>query len=61
MKEIILASGSPRRKELLELAGVPFTVQTAEVDESIPVGTSPEDAVQMLAVKKASLSRKKRN
>ncbi len=53
MKEIILASGSPRRKELLELAGVPFTVQTAEVDESIPVGTSPEDAVQMLAVKKA--------
>lgn len=53
MKEIILASGSPRRRELLELADIPFTVQTAEVDESIPAGISPEEAVQMLAAKKA--------
>ena len=53
MKEIILASGSPRRRELLELADIPFTVQTADVDESIPAGISPEEAVQMLAAKKA--------
>ncbi len=53
MEKIILASGSPRRRELLELAGVPFIVQTADVDESIPAGTSPEEAVQLLAVKKA--------
>lgn len=53
MEKIILASGSPRRRELLELAGVPFVVQTADVDESIPAGTSPEEAVQLLAVKKA--------
>ncbi|HIS49771.1 MAG TPA: septum formation inhibitor Maf [Candidatus Gallacutalibacter pullistercoris] len=53
MEKIILASGSPRRRELLELAGVPFTVQTADVDESIPAGISPEEAVQLLAAKKA--------
>ena len=52
MKEIILASGSPRRRELLELADIPFTVQTADVDESIPAGVLPEEAVQMLAAKK---------
>lgn len=53
MEKIILASGSPRRRELLELAGVPFTVQTADVDESIPAGISPEETVQLLAAKKA--------
>lgn len=36
MNTIILASGSPRRRELLELADVPFIVQTADVDETIP-------------------------
>ena len=53
MNTIILASGSPRRRELLELADVPFIVQTADVDETIPEGISPEEAVQLLAVKKA--------
>lgn len=38
MNTIILASGSPRRRELLELADVPFIVQTADVDETIPRG-----------------------
>ena len=53
MNTIILASGSPRRRELLELADVPLIVQTADVDETIPEGISPEEAVQLLAVKKA--------
>src|SRR5699024_6466539 len=53
MNTIILASGSPRRRELLELADIPFIVQTADVDETIPEGISPEEAVQLLAVKKA--------
>ena len=53
MNTIILASGSPRRRELLELADVPFIVQTADVDETIPEGISPEEAVQLLAVKKS--------
>jgi septum formation protein len=35
MTHFILASQSPRRRELLELAGFPFTVAAADVDESI--------------------------
>lgn len=54
MQEIILASGSPRRRELLEMAGVPFSVITADVDESLPEGIDPVEAVQLLAGKKAA-------
>ena len=31
--ELILASASPRRQELLKLCGIPFTVVTADIDE----------------------------
>ena len=48
----ILASGSPRRKDLLESAGQKFEIITADVDENIR-GLSPEDTVKHLAVKKA--------
>ncbi len=53
MKKIILASASPRRKELLGLASVDFSVDVADADESLPDGISPENAVKMLANKKA--------
>lgn len=53
MKKIILASASPRRKELLETAGAEFEICVADVDESIPEGTLPEDAAKMTAEKKA--------
>ena len=53
MKKIILASASPRRKELLETAGADFEICVADVDESIPEGTLPADAAQMTARKKA--------
>lgn len=53
MKKIILASSSPRRKELLTTAGVEFEIHVREVDESIPVGTLPADAAVMTATKKA--------
>ena len=33
MQQIILASNSPRRKELLSMLSVPFTVQESHVDE----------------------------
>jgi septum formation protein len=33
MREIVLASGSRARREMLAVAGVPFTVQAADVDE----------------------------
>ncbi|WP_301108355.1 nucleoside triphosphate pyrophosphatase [Sporosarcina sp.] len=35
-KPIVLASSSPRRKELLELAGLDFTVKPSYVDEDLP-------------------------
>lgn len=53
MKNIILASGSPRRKELLALAGVDFTVLTADTDETVPSELSPEETVLTLSERKA--------
>ena len=40
-KEIILASGSPRRRELLNQIGIDFTVITSDADE-ITTEKSPE-------------------
>lgn len=53
MKKIILASSSPRRRELLETAGIKFEICVKEVDESIPAGTAPLEAAKMTALKKA--------
>jgi len=39
--EIILASASPRRRELLEQMGLAYLVRVAEVDESVLVSESP--------------------
>lgn len=54
MRKIILASGSPRRKELLELASVPFEIVVSEVEETIGAYSSPSDIVMSLALQKAS-------
>lgn len=52
MKKIILASASPRRRELLAQIGIPFEVLTSDADESI--GTvEPEKACRELAKRKA--------
>lgn len=53
MKNIILASGSPRRKELLTLAGIEFEIKTVDTDESYPKEMMPDDVVKLLASKKA--------
>ena len=53
MKKIILASASPRRKELLTTAGVEFEVLVSDADETIPEGTLPADAAMLTAEKKA--------
>ncbi|GAC1384129.1 MAG: Maf-like protein [Ginsengibacter sp.] len=53
MKEIILASGSPRRKQLLELAGIPFKVVVKETDESSPSGLSVSEIAIHIARNKA--------
>ncbi len=53
MKNIILASASPRRKELLQLAGVEFSVDVADADETLPDRITPRDAVEYLSKIKA--------
>lgn len=50
---IILASKSPRRKELLRLITDDFTVKSAEVDETLPRGIAPDRAVEYLSKIKA--------
>ncbi len=49
---IILASKSPRRKELLSEIYKDFEIITKEVDESLPEGVHPHEGVEMLAVRK---------
>lgn len=53
MKELILASQSPRRKMLLEQVGVPFTVLSSDVDETIDTNAEPAKVVKVLAARKA--------
>jgi septum formation protein len=50
---LILASASPRRKELLKSIRVPFIVVPAEIDELLKDGEDPEAHVQRLAHEKA--------
>jgi MAF protein len=52
MRKIILASGSPRRKELLEQIGIRFEIHKAEGEEII-TSSVPEEAVKELALQKA--------
>ena len=50
---IVLASASPRRQELLRVAGIPFTVQAADINETPLAGEFPRDCAQRLAREKA--------
>jgi septum formation protein len=50
---LILASASPRRQELLRNAGITFTVQPADINETPLVGESPQDCAERLARQKA--------
>lgn len=53
MKPLILASSSPRRKELLQQIGFKFSIRTSETDERLEPDWTPEDAVLHLSKKKA--------
>ncbi len=55
---LILASGSPRRKEILENAGYKFEIITADADETLPEKISPEEAVKFLAELKGDAVKK---
>ncbi len=51
--KLILASGSPRRAEILGFVGWEFEKHVANIDETEKVGETPADYVQRLAVEKA--------
>ena len=50
---LVLASNSPRRKELLALGDWVFTVYAVDIDESPLLGEHPKDYVERLAKRKA--------
>lgn len=55
MTSLILASSSPRRAEILSALGIPFTVVSSEVDETVVPGESGRDAAVRLAREKAAV------
>jgi septum formation protein len=57
MNSLYLASGSPRRRELLTQIGVPFTVVSAAIDETPLTNESPASYVERLARGKAAAGR----
>ena len=56
--KLYLASSSPRRKELLSLAGLDFTVKVSDVDESFSEGLKPNEVVELLSNRKAEAVKK---
>ena len=52
--QIVLASGSPRRREILEQIGLPFTVIPSQAEEDMSREISPSLAVQSLSLLKAA-------
>lgn len=52
MHALILASASPRRRELLTNMGIPFTIHPSDADET--VSGAPEEMVRTLALRKAA-------
>ncbi len=52
--QLVLASASPRRRELLDQIGIRFVVQPAEIDEQPVPGECPEQTVRRLAAEKSA-------
>lgn len=53
IRRLILASGSPRRRQLLSLLGIPFVVKTSNVVEQLLDGEAPSDLVLRVSRAKA--------
>lgn len=53
MNRLVLASESPRRRELVSRLGFETVFVSSDVDESLPEGIAPEEACVKLAAKKA--------
>ncbi len=52
MRKIILASSSPRRRELLTLADIKYSLCIKNVDETVPDGLTPEEGAEYTAEQK---------
>ncbi|MFC3883092.1 Maf family protein [Bacillus songklensis] len=52
-QQLVLASGSPRRKELLQQLHLSFTVHVSSVEETFDANQSPYEIVMSLAMRKA--------
>ena len=56
---LILASQSPRRKELLALFGIPFTVRVADIDDTLdPIGFARQEVARVSRCKALAVERK---
>ena len=56
---LILASQSPRRRELLGLTGLDFTVRVADIDETMDAGKAPfEEVARVSCLKAQAVARK---
>lgn len=55
--DLVLASGSPRRAEILRMLGFDFEVVVAPVNEDVPDGADPAAHVRELALSKAQAAR----
>jgi septum formation protein len=54
LPRLVLASGSPRRRDLLRSLGIDFSVRPVELDESVLEGEEPEPYVERLARAKSA-------
>ena len=62
MKTIILASASPRRKEILEITGLKFKVDASDYEENLNLKLNPHKLARFLSGEKAKIvSRKYKN
>lgn len=53
MKTLVLASGSPRRKQLLETLNIPFSIEVSDFDEVMDMTKNPHELAKELALGKA--------
>lgn len=54
---LILASSSPRRRELIQTLGLPVVIRASEADETVKPGLTPAQIVETLSVRKAEAVR----
>lgn len=53
--ELILASSSPRRKELMETIGIPFKIEVSDINESMNMENNLVEEIKELAYRKAKV------